>query len=167
VYATSINDAGVVVGFFTTSGSGSTASWTAVRWQQDPTDPSRYRFARLDVPTPPTGAAFTAAYDINKSGQIVGTGPGFGSPTQVALTWSSAGQVSELETPTGIAFPTVSASAINDNDIAVGSVADTGGNQFPLLWTADRHVQQLSLPTGISSLSLHDINGAASPSEAV
>ena len=161
VYATAINDDTTIAGFFTGSGSGNTKSWTAVKWQPDADDPTRFRFDKLDTPVPPPAGTPAGAFGINSAGQIVGSGAvDFIEPIQGPLRWSPAGPVAPLEMLPGVFTHQYDVVAINDAAVAVGRLVTPTGAELAICWNADNTIVDLGYPAGFDESAAVDINSA-------
>lgn len=160
VYATHINNAGRISGYYTGSGSGNVASWRAVRW-----DPDGERWRQNVLPgglaSPPPGV-FHAGYAINDAGVVVGTGSASNvtlESGQAAVQWTVGGVPSGLAVLTDpIAYPRYEAVAINNTGQVTGHVTDTFGHRRALLWGADGSVLDLAIPIGFDESVAIDIN---------
>lgn len=163
VYATGINGAGIVSGYFTGSGSGQASSWRAVKWTPDG---NRMRQGVLvtGVAPLPVGV-FHAAYGLNDLGQIVGTGAWVGDPAlpslQAAIRWEANEAAVELATPAGVdAFPRSTAWAINESGVSVGELVTNVGEPHALRWNAAGAVTNLGVAPGFTGSRAVDLNDA-------
>jgi probable HAF family extracellular repeat protein len=105
------------------------------------------------------GGRWSAAWDINNRGQVVGISRTvFGSDRTAAFLWEN-GAMRRLETPVGGESFVV---AINDLGQAVGQLALPGGTFPAALWLEDGTLIDLSAEiTQISDFfTVHDINNA-------
>lgn len=145
VYTTGINNAGVICGYYTGSGSGNVSSWRAVKWIPDG-DRMRQRVLTTGVTPLPPGV-FHAAYGINDAGLIVGTGA-WDDPdlltSQAAVLWDANDQPFELSPLIGAdPAPRFHAYSINESGVAVGVIVNNNGSQRGLKWLADGSVVDL------------------------
>ncbi len=162
VYVTGINDSGAICGYYTGSGSGNVSSWRAVKWVVDG-DRLRQRVLITGVSPLPPGV-FHAAYGINESEVVVGTGA-WDDPTlltmQAAIRWNAGEQASELAVLAGVdAVPRFEALAVNDEGAAVGVLIRNDGRTLGVLWSSDGTVTDLGLPAGYTISSAVGINNS-------
>lgn len=158
-YATGINDQTTITGFFTSSGSGNTKSWTAVKWQPDPDHPDRFRFTKLDTPVAPLAGVPAGAFDVNETGQIIGSGAtDVTELLQGPLRWNATDLVTPLETLPTVFTLRYDAVAINDSSIAVGRYVTTAGAEHALQWNADGSIVDLASPADFAESSALDVN---------
>ena len=160
VYATAINDQPTIVGFFTGSGSGNTKSWTAVKWQPDPSNPTRFRFTKLDTPVVPPAGVPAGAFGVNQLGTVVGSGaidPVV--PIQGPLRWNPIDQVTPLDTVVSDTLVVdYNPVAINDSLVAAGRLVTNTGDERAVRWNADGSALELGFPAGYNQSAALDIN---------
>jgi PEP-CTERM motif-containing protein len=160
VYATSINDQPTIVGYFTGSGSGNAKSWTAVKWQPDPNDLTRFRFTKLDTPVVPPAGAPAGAFGVNQMGTVVGSGaidPVM--PIQGPLRWSPNDQVTPLDTVVSDTLVVdYNPVAVNDSLVAAGRLVTNTGDERAVRWNADGSALELGFPAGYNQSAALDIN---------
>lgn len=127
--ATAINDREVVVGYAETSNGTHAFAW-------------HKRTGMTDLGT--LGSGYSYAYDVNSTGQIVGSANG------KAVVWDAGRGPRELAGGgSGIAY------AINDGGVIVGEVSSR-----PVVWPSGAPAQSLPTPSGNAFGHARDINAS-------
>lgn len=135
--ATSINNRGDVVGFYSVSG-GTTHSFLKT---------AGGHFTKLSYP----GAASTQAFGVNDSREVVGTymtGSG-NNAKSFGFTWTSRSGFRSVSDPQGLGATTIN--GVNDAGDLVGFYTDAAGNTDGLLWARSHHTAPVAPSPGMSS----------------
>jgi len=162
IHASAINDAGLIAGYMTKSGSGNPANFRAVIWEKDPARPGRFNQTTLPVLTNTTDPTmtFSLAYAINASGFIAGSCYTF--PTgQRGVLWLTNASRTIVDLGVLPGGGESFAEGLNGNGIAVGWSSLPDGDRA-VLWrndTARTIVNLNTLPADTDSQA-HGINSA-------
>lgn len=163
VYATAINNAGVIAGYYTGSGSGNVNSWRAVTWTPDSQGRLRQNVLTTGVDPLPPGV-FHAAYGVNDLGDVVGTGAWLDPEllsSQAAIVWDANQQPRELLPLFTVGYyPRLEAHAINNSGVAVGWLVTNVGTTRGLRWNSSGEVIDLGLPAGFTDTTAVDVNAS-------
>ncbi|MCG3128534.1 MAG: hypothetical protein CHACPFDD_03423 [Phycisphaerae bacterium] len=163
VYATAINNSGVIAGYYTGSGSGNVNSWRAVTWTPDSQGRLRQTVLTTGVDPLPPGV-FHAAYGVNDLGDVAGTGAWLDPEllsSQAAIVWDVNQQPRELLPLLTVGYyPRLEAHAINNSGVAVGWLVTNDGTTRGLRWNSSGEVIDLGLPAGFTDTTAVDVNAA-------
>ena len=162
IHASAVNDAGLIAGYMTKSGSGNPANFRAVIWEKDPARPGRFNQTTLPVLTNTTDPTltFSLAYAINASGVIAGSCYTF--PTgQRGVLWLTNASRTIVDLGTLPGGGESFAESLNANGLAVGWSSLHAGDRA-VLWSNDtaRTIVNLNTLAGDTDSQAHGINSA-------